>query len=163
MAVGSIETLGVAVGGIAGLLIVNVLPKEQYAQYTFLVACSMTLMIGISDLGLAHVRAAGDRHSRRRATRPGWSGLCNQIFSWRWAMLAAGMLVVGPYWYLNSHERGWMEPAYWVATALYFAILVALLLALREHFSAPTRCRRCCAISPPSTGSRRSPLPFGSR
>ena len=51
--VGGVETFGVAVGGIAGLLIVNVLPKDQYAAYTFLVAC-ITLMLGVTDLGLAH-------------------------------------------------------------------------------------------------------------
>ncbi|MEJ8846686.1 hypothetical protein [Variovorax rhizosphaerae] len=129
LAVGGIETLGVVFAGIAGLLIVNVLPKEQYAQYTFLVAAS-NLMLGISDLGLAHcvLPVIGTR-----AGEKSWVvGVCNQIFSWRWVMLSAGMLVVGPYWFYNTHSRGWIEPAYLIGSALYFAIVV---MQLREHLS----------------------------
>ena len=51
--VGGVETFGVVAGGLAGLLIVNVLPKDQYAAYTFLFAC-LTLLLGVTDLGLAH-------------------------------------------------------------------------------------------------------------
>jgi len=128
LAVGGIETLGVVFAGIAGLLIVNVLPKEQYAQYTFLVAAA-TLMMGISDLGLAHsvLPIIGTR-----AREPSWVvGVSRQVFSWRWLMLTAGLLVVGPYWYINSSGRGWIEPAYLVGTVLYFTIV---LLQLREHY-----------------------------
>ena len=49
-AVGGVESLGVIAGGVAGLLIVNLLPKDQYAQYTFLLTC-MTLLLGVTDLG----------------------------------------------------------------------------------------------------------------
>ncbi|WP_213953025.1 MULTISPECIES: hypothetical protein [unclassified Variovorax] len=129
LAVGGIEMLGVVFAGIAGLLIVNVLPKDQYAQYTFLVAAS-NLMLGVSDLGLAHcvLPVIGTR-----AGEHSWVvGVCKQVFSWRWVMLTAGLLVVGPYWYVNSSGRGWLEPAYLVGTVLYFAIV---LLQLREHYA----------------------------
>lgn len=129
LAVGSVESLGVIVGGIAGLLIVNVLPKDQYAQYTFLLACS-TLMIGISDLGLAHcaMPVVGTR-----AGEAGWvAGVCRQIFQWRWVMLAGAFLAVGPYWFYSSRSHGWSGAGYWSATLVFVGIV---LLLLREHFT----------------------------
>jgi hypothetical protein len=77
--VGSVETFGVAIGGIAGLLIVNVLPKDQYAAYTFLIAC-MTLMLGISDLGWGWPSSGPTGSTARSSTagpaRPTWRARC---------------------------------------------------------------------------------------
>ena len=48
-----------------------------------------------------------------RAGEPSWVvGVSRQVFSWRWLMLTAGLLVVGPYWYINSSGRGWIQPAF---------------------------------------------------
>src|SRR4051812_10150230 len=102
LAVGSIESLGVIAGGVAGLLIVNVLPKEQYAQYTFLISC-MSLMLGVTDLGLAHccLPVVG----QRAQDVPWVVGACQRVFHWRWVLLAAGLLIVVPYWGWVSREH----------------------------------------------------------
>ena len=127
--VGGVETFGVAVGGIAGLLIVNLLPKDQYAVYTFLMAC-MSLMVGIGDLGLGQCvlpvvgRRAGDSH---------WvMGVCRQIFRWRWILMALALAIVLPYWLNASTQHGWIAPAYLAATG---AMLVVLPLTLSASFS----------------------------
>jgi hypothetical protein len=127
--VSGVETFGVAVGGIAGLLIVNVLPKDQYAAYTFLVAC-MTLVLGVTDLGLAHccLPVVGQR------TRevPWVVGACQQVFRKRWLLLGLGLVIVGPYWFYTSREHAWGGAAYLLGSGL---MLFVVLLALREHFA----------------------------
>lgn len=126
--VSGVESFGVAVGGIAGLLIVNVLPKDQYAAYTFLVAC-MTLVLGVTDLGLAHccLPVVGQRSNEL----PWVVGACQQVFRKRWLLLGLGLLLVGPYWFFTSRQHGWFGPGYFVASALMLAVV---LLALREHY-----------------------------
>jgi O-antigen/teichoic acid export membrane protein len=126
--VSGVETFGVAVGGIAGLLIVNVLPKDQYAVYTFLLAC-MTLMSGISDLGLGHcvLPLVGERTREVR-----WVvGVCHQIFKRRWMLLAAGGVVVVPYWLYTSWQHGWLGAWYVVASLL---VVATVLLTLRDNY-----------------------------
>jgi O-antigen/teichoic acid export membrane protein len=126
--VGSVETFGVAIGGIAGLLIVNVLPKDQYAAYTFLIAC-MTLMLGISDLGLAHctMPIVGQRANEQ----PWVVGVCHQVFRKRWVLLGLGLAVIGPYWFYSSQQHGWSGAAYLAGSLLMLAVV---LLTLREHY-----------------------------
>jgi O-antigen/teichoic acid export membrane protein len=128
--VGGVETFGVAVGGIAGLLIVNVLPKDQYAAYTFLVAC-ITLILGVTDLGLAHccLPVVG-----QRTTEVPWVvGACQQVFRKRWLLLALGLAIVVPYWFVTSREHGWGGGGYVLASAF---VVVIVLLSLREHFAS---------------------------
>jgi len=126
--VGSVETFGVAIGGIAGLLIVNVLPKDQYAAYTFLIAC-MTLILGVSDLGLAHctMPIVGQRANEQ----PWVVGVCHQVFRKRWVLLGLGLAVIGPYWFYSSQQHGWSGAAYLAGSLLMVAVV---LLALREHY-----------------------------
>lgn len=128
-AVGGVETLGVIAGGLAGLLIVNVLPKDQYAQYTFLLAC-MTLLLGITDLGLAHcsLPVVGER-----AREVPWVvGACQRVFHWRWALLGAGAAIVVPYFFYTTLEHDWGGAGYWLSAVLFVAIV---LTTLREHFA----------------------------
>lgn len=128
--VGGIESLGVVLGGIAGLLIVNVLPKDQYAAYTFLVAC-MTLVLGITDTGLAHccLPVVG-----QRAREVPWVvGACEQVFRKRWWLLFAGFFIVVPYWFYSTRQYGWSGAGYWLASGLIVAVL---LVTLREHYSS---------------------------
>ncbi|MGJ7546516.1 hypothetical protein [Variovorax sp. LT1R16] len=127
--VGGVESLGVILSGIAGLLIVNVLPKEQYAAYTFLLAC-MALMMGVTDLGLAHccLPVVG----RRSNDVPWVVGACHHIFRKRWLLLAAGLAILVPYWYYTSREHGWTGAGYWLASLIAFG---AVLLQLREHYA----------------------------
>ena len=76
--VSGVESFGVVIGGIAGLLIVNVLQKDPYAVSIFMVACT-TLLIGVTDLRLAHccVPVVG-----QRGTEVPWAvGSCHPIFS----------------------------------------------------------------------------------
>ena len=128
--VGGVETFGVAIGGIAGLLIVNVLPKDQYAAYTFLVAC-MTLILGVTDLGLAHccLPIVG-----QRANEQSWVvGVCHQVFRKRWLLLGLGLVVVGPYWFYSSQQHGWSGAPYVMASLLMVSVV---LLTLREHYAS---------------------------
>ncbi len=128
--VGSVETFGVAVGGIAGLLIVNVLPKEQYAIYTFLVAC-MTLVLGVTDFGLAHccMPIVGQRNREVH-----WVvGVCRQVFRKRWLLLGLGLALVGPYWFYTARQHGWSGGGFYLSSAL---ILFVVLLALREYYAS---------------------------
>ncbi|MDM0105361.1 hypothetical protein QTH97_10490 [Variovorax sp. J22R24] len=127
--VGGVETFGVAVGGIAGLLIVNVLPKDQYAAYTFLVAC-ITLIAGVTDLGLAHccLPVVG-----QRTNEVSWVvGACQQVFRKRWVLLGVGLAIVTPYWFFTSREHGWGGGGYLLASAL---VIMIVLLSLREHYA----------------------------
>jgi hypothetical protein len=127
--VGGVESFGVAVGGIAGLLIVNVMPKDQYAAYTFLVAC-MTLILGVTDLGLAHccLPVVGQR------TRevPWVVGACHQVFRKRWLLLLLGLATVGPYWFYTSSQHAWSGWGYLLASALMVSVV---LFSLREHYA----------------------------
>ncbi|MEJ7687030.1 MAG: hypothetical protein WKG52_08595 [Variovorax sp.] len=128
--VGSVETFGVAVGGIAGLLIVNVLPKDQYAIYTFLVAC-MTLVLGVTDFGLAHccMPIVGQRNREVH-----WVvGVCRQVFRKRWLLLGLGLVLVGPYWFYTARQHGWGGGGFFLSSAL---ILFVILLTLREFFAS---------------------------
>ena len=127
--VGGIESFGVILSGIAGLLIVNVLPKDQYAAYTFLIACS-TLIMGITDMGLAHccLPVVGQRSQEV----PWVVSACHHIFHKRWLLLALGLLIIGPYWYFTSREHAWTGSGYWLASGL---VLGMVLLQLREHYS----------------------------
>jgi len=127
--VGGVESFGVIIGGIAGLLIVNVLPKDQYAAYTFLVAC-MTLLMGVTDLGLAHccLPVVG-----QRSTEVSWVvGACHHIFRKRWVLLAAGLALIVPYWYYTSREHGWAGAGYWLASLIALGVV---LVQLREHYA----------------------------
>ena len=127
--VGGVETFAVILSGISGLLIVNFLPKDQYAIYTFLSAC-MLLMLGITDTGLAH--ACLPVVGRRSSEAPWVLAACAQVFRKRWVLLFAGFLVVGPYWYFTSRQHDWDGLAYWTASLLIVAILF---LTLREHYA----------------------------
>lgn len=126
--VGGVESFSVVAGGIAGLLVVNVLPKDQYAAYTFLVAC-LTLLLGVTDLGLAHccLPVVG-----QRAREVPWVvGACRQVFRRRWMLLGAGVVIVVPYWFLSSRDHGWLDRGYLLASLFAFA---AVVITLREHY-----------------------------
>ncbi|WP_219216228.1 hypothetical protein [Variovorax boronicumulans] len=127
--VSGVESLGVVAAGITGLLIVNVVPKDQYAIYTFLVTC-MQLMLGIADLGLSNcaLPIVGERNKE-----PRWVvGVCKQIFHRRWLMLGAAFLIVGPYVAYSFSQHGWFSPANVLAAVM---VLVALLVTLRNHYA----------------------------
>jgi O-antigen/teichoic acid export membrane protein len=128
--VGGIESFGVVLGGIAGLLIVNVLPKDQYAAYTFLAACT-TLILGVTDFGLAHccLPVVGQRSNEVH-----WVvGACQRVFSKRWMLLALAPLVIVPYWFYTSQQHGWTGAGYWIASAVMLGVV---LVALREQNSS---------------------------
>ena len=127
--VGGVESLGVVLSGVAGLLIVNFLPKEQYAAYTFLITC-MTLMLGITDTGLAHccLPLVGQRTS----DVPWVVGACRQVFRKRGWLLVASFVIVVPYWIFSSHQHGWSGGGYWLASAV---VVLALLLTLQDHYA----------------------------
>jgi O-antigen/teichoic acid export membrane protein len=130
--VGGVETFGVAVGGIAGLLIVNLLPKDQYAVYTFLMAC-LSLMTGISDLGLGQcvLPVVG-----QRANDSHWvMGVCRQIFRWRWILMALALAIVLPYWLNASTQHQWIAPAYLAATVVMLGVLPLTLQASFSHMA----------------------------
>ncbi|MEJ8820809.1 hypothetical protein WKW80_02010 [Variovorax humicola] len=129
LAVGSVESLGVVVGGLAGLLIVNLLPKDQYAQYTFLITC-MTWMLGITDVGLAHccLPLVGQRASET----PWVVGVCYQVFRKRGWLLCLGTLIVVPYWWVTTHQHGWSDWPYWIASA---CMLVLVFFSLSAFYS----------------------------
>ncbi len=127
--VGSVESLGVIIGGLSGLLIVHMLPKDQYAAYTFLVAC-ITLVLGVTDTGLAHccLPVVGER-----ADNSSWvMASCARVFQKRWALLVVGFFIVVPYWFYTTRQHGWEGGGYWMASAV---ILISILLALREHYA----------------------------
>lgn len=121
------ESFGVAVGAVSGLLIVRFLPKAEYAEYTFLIACQM-LIIGLSDLGLGHcyLPVVGERS--RDST---WViGSCRRVYAWRWRFLGVALVLVLAYWWFNAQRHGWMSGGYLLASA---AMLAAALLAMREQ------------------------------
>lgn len=127
--VSGVESFGVVIGGIAGLLIVNVLPKDQYAAYTFLVAC-MTLILGVTDLGLAHccLPVVGQRNGEQH-----WVvGACHRVFGKRWLLLVLGLALVVPYWLYTSLLHEWAGWGYWLGSAL---MVTVVLLTLREHYA----------------------------
>jgi len=128
--VGGVESFGIALGGVAGLLIVNLLPKEQYAVYTFLMAC-MALMSGIAELGLSHcvLPVVGTRAREER-----WVvGVCHEIFRWRWILMGIALVLVLPYWFSTSLKHGWLLPSYVVAAFVMVAVTVMTLRASYSH------------------------------
>lgn len=127
--VGGVESFGTVLAGVAGLLIVNFLPKEQYAVYTFLLAC-IALMSGIGELGLSHcvLPVVG-----QRARDPRWVvGVCYEIFRWRWILLAIATVIVVPYWFNTSVKHDWLSASYAGASAV---AVVVTLLTLRASYS----------------------------
>ena len=130
LAVGSVESLGVVLGGVAGLLIVNALPKEQYAQYTFLLTC-MTLMLGITDMGLANccLPVVG----QRAGEMPWVVAACHRVFQKRGWLLLLGFFVMVPYWLTTALQHHWLTSAYWIASI--FSVLVVL-LTLPANYSS---------------------------
>ncbi len=127
--VGGVESLGVVATGVTGLLIVNVLPKEHYAVYTFLITC-MQLMMGIADLGLSNcaLPIVGQRHS----DAPWVVGVCRQIFHRRWLMLGVAGVIVVPYAIYTFSQHGWISYSNSIAACLMVA---ALFLTLRGHYA----------------------------
>ncbi|RZL65375.1 MAG: hypothetical protein EOP81_04815 [Variovorax sp.] len=129
LAVGSVESFGVIVAGIAGLIIVNLLPKDQYAAYTFLTTC-VVLVLGMTDVGLAHccLPVVG-----QRAGDVGWvATACHQVFRKRWWLLLIGFAVVVPYWIYSTQQHDWSGSAFWLASLLVVAVV---LFTLQEHYA----------------------------
>lgn len=123
---GAVESAGVGIGAISGLLIVNMLPKGVYAEYTFLVACSM-LLVGLSDLGLGHcyLPIVGARNQDKH-----WVfGACQRIYRRRWQLFGIAALIVVPYWGYISLQHSWMASGYVLASML---IIPAALIGFRE-------------------------------
>lgn len=127
--VSGVESFGVVVAGVAGLLIVNVLPKDQYAQYTFLVAC-MQLILGITDMGLVH--CALPVVGERTKDVPWVVGACMRIFHWRWLLLVLSFVIVLPYWWQASWQHAWMGWPYIAAAAF---VLGSVIFSLREAYA----------------------------
>ncbi|MES1264524.1 MAG: hypothetical protein ABUU24_02595, partial [Variovorax sp.] len=98
--------------------------------YTFLVAC-MTLILGVTDLGLVHcpLPIVGQRNR----DVPWIVGACQQVFRKRWLLLALGLAVVGPYWFYTSNQHGWWGGGYLLASVL---VLAVVLFTLREHYAS---------------------------
>lgn len=121
------ESFGVAVGALSGLLIVNLLPKSLYAEYTFLIACQM-LIIGLSDMGLGHcyLPVVGERSG----DTPWVIGCCRRVYEWRWRLLCAALLFVVPYWLYSSNRHTWLSGGYMLAAAF---TVVAALMTMREQ------------------------------
>ncbi|HEY2255917.1 MAG TPA: hypothetical protein VGI11_09790 [Variovorax sp.] len=126
--VSGVESFSVAVGGVAGLLIVNVVPKEQYAVYTFLITC-MQLIIGITDLGLS--KCALPIIGQRSSEVPWVMAVCGQIFRRRTLMLVLSFLIVVPYGAYTFVQHEWLEWAYVLAAGI---VVLAVLTSLRAGF-----------------------------
>lgn len=126
--VGGVESFGVIGAGIAGLLIVNIMPKDQYAVYTFLIAC-MQLTLGITDLGLS--QCSLPIVGQRNKDVPWVVGVCQQIFRRRWLLLAVAFTIVVPYWAYTFWQHGWFAWAYGLSSAL---VVVVVLVTLRNHY-----------------------------
>lgn len=129
--VGGVESLGVALTGITGLLIVNWLPKEQYAEYTFLVAC-VTLILGATDLGLVHcvLPIVGERSNDER-----WVvGVTRRVFAKRVWLLGLGLAIVVPYWAVISERHDWWSQSRYLMAA--GVVLLIVPLTLREHYTS---------------------------
>jgi O-antigen/teichoic acid export membrane protein len=122
--VSGVESFGVGVSGITGLLIVNVVPKEQYAVYTFLITC-LQLIMGITDLGLSKcpLPIVG-----QRSTEVPWvMGVCLQIFRRRTLMLGLSFAVVIPYGIYTFIQHDWLAWAYfWAALLVVGSVLASL-------------------------------------
>jgi hypothetical protein len=126
IATGAIESAGVGLGAISGLLIVNMLPKSVYAEYTFLVACTM-LLVGLSDMGLGHcyLPIVGERHQDRH-----WVfGACQRIYRRRWQLFVIAAVIVVPYWLYISLQHAWVAPGYVLASLI---IIPVTLVGFRE-------------------------------
>lgn len=129
--VGGVESVGVLLIGVTGLLIVNWLPKEQYAEYTFLIAC-VTLILGATDLGLVHcvLPIVGERSTDER-----WVvGVTRRVFAKRIWLLGLGLALVVPYWFAVSQRHDWLgQSQYLLAAAVALCVVP---LTLREHYTS---------------------------
>lgn len=121
------ETFGVAVAALSGFLIVNVLPKESYAQYTLLVSI-MTLTVGLSDMGLTHcyLPIVGERNR----DVPWVIGACRRVYEKRWRLLLAAAVFIVPYWFWTMREHGWLQPAYLIGSV---AVVCTVMLTMHEQ------------------------------
>ncbi|MGF6903740.1 hypothetical protein [Paraburkholderia sp. GAS348] len=121
------EFIGVGVAGASGLLIVNVMPKDQYAQYTFLIACT-TLWTGLSDIGVNHC------YLPMVGTRNGEGGwilvVARHLYSLRVRLLTVAAIVILPYWMYVSVTHAWWNSGYVVASVL---AAMSVLVTLRAH------------------------------
>lgn len=127
--VGGVETFSVAVAGLTGLLIVNVLPKDQYAAYTFLITC-LQLIMGISDLGLS--KCAMPIVGQRSGEAPWVAAVCGQVFRRRTLLLALSFAVVVPYTAYTFVQHGWLTPAHALASLF---VVASVLASLRGSFA----------------------------
>lgn len=122
--VSGVESFSVGVAGITGLLIVNVMPKDQYAVYTFLITC-LQLIMGITDLGLSKcpLPIVGQRSSEVH-----WvMGVCGQVFRRRTLMLIVSFAVVIPYGIYTFIQHQWLLWAYaWAALMVVASVLASL-------------------------------------
>ncbi len=128
--VSGVESFGVAVAGITGLLIVNVMPKDQYAVYTLLITC-MQLILGITDLGLSKccLPIVGQRNNEMN-----WVvGVARQIFRRRKLMLIVALGIVVPYGLYTFWLHDWFAWGYGLASAV---IVIIVLLTLRGHYAS---------------------------
>jgi len=126
--IGSVEALTILISAAAGLLIVNVLPKEDYAFYTVIIAC-MTMAAGITDMGLVHctMPIVG-----QRSNEVYWVlGVSRRVFRRRWALLAAGSVFIVPYWWYLVHQHHWLATDYMAASLVTVG---TLMLILHENF-----------------------------
>lgn len=126
--VSGVEFFGIAVGGITGLLIVNVMPKEQYAVYTFLITC-MQLIMGLTDLGMG--KCSLPIVGQRNDDVPWVVGVCRQIFRRRTLILVVSFVFVVPYAIYTFRQHGWSERAYLAAAAF---VVASILVTLRGHY-----------------------------
>jgi len=118
-----------AVTAVSGFVVVHVLDKSGYAQYTLLTAC-VSLVFGLSDLGLSncYLPVVGARaHDARWVLQ-----VCRRIYGKRWLLLAPAGLAVLAYWLYATWLHHWTRPAYLLASAL---LALGVPLALREHVS----------------------------
>lgn len=113
VAVLSVEVLSTLAMGLTGLLIVNQLPKEQYAMYTFLVAASV-LLVGITDLGLVY--CAMPIVGRRTDDRAWVVAACRRIYQKRWILFALGAPGVSVYAIVTMLRHDWTH--WWFLLAL---------------------------------------------
>ena len=96
----------------SGFLIVHDLPKDLYAEYTFLVTCG-TLLAGLSDVGFSHsyLPIVGSR-----AGDVAWVvNSCSHVYRKRWKLLLPAALLIVPYWLVISLRHRWIDPAYLAA------------------------------------------------
>jgi len=123
------EGIAQAVAAASGFLIVHHLPKDVYAEYTFLVACA-ALLAGLSDIGFSHcyLPIVG-----RRTGDVSWViSACSHVFRKRWRLLLPAAVLVVPYWLVISVRHGWIDTDYLLAS---LASVVGVGLMMREQLS----------------------------